>query len=90
MTRPGIEPWSPGPLANTLPTRQWANGKEKVVAANEEDHADSLLGQYWFQWKGARVNSAFCCQLLKKNSTYLINDTCTLFYMFVHTTIMYF
>ena len=21
MTRPGIEPWSPGPLANTLPTR---------------------------------------------------------------------
>ena len=24
MTRPGIEPMSPGPLENTLPTRQWA------------------------------------------------------------------
>ena len=24
MTRPGIEPWSPGPLANTQPLGQWA------------------------------------------------------------------
>ena len=23
MMRPGIEPWSPGPLANTLPIRPW-------------------------------------------------------------------
>ena len=27
MTRPGIEPKSPGPLVNTLPTNQWVSEK---------------------------------------------------------------
>ena len=41
MTWPGIEPWSPGPLANTLPTRNTI--KSKVIAARLEEKL--------FKWK---------------------------------------
>ena len=39
MTRPGIEPWSPGPLANTLPTKpmiQRFNQADMLYKENEK------------------------------------------------------
>ena len=34
MTRPGIEPRSPGPLANTLPTRPMSQEEEEGQVTN--------------------------------------------------------
>ena len=34
MTRPEIEPWSPGPLANTLPVSQWAGTLKDLKPAH--------------------------------------------------------
>ena len=37
MTRPGTEPWSPGSLANTVPTRQMSRlNNDEVICAVEE------------------------------------------------------
>ena len=48
---------------------------------SKEGHADNLLGHertitIEFFEKGATVNNASYCQLLRQNSTYLLNDPC--------------
>ena len=45
----------------------WLSGKEKVLgtAVNKKGDSDSHL--WYFQEKGANVNSASCCQLLRQN-----------------------
>ena len=40
MTQPGIEPWSPGPLANTLLT--WSMRKVKVIASKNCQHNERI------------------------------------------------
>ena len=39
MTRPGIEPWSPEPLANTLTARPMS-GKNYLIIYNAWNHLD--------------------------------------------------
>ena len=65
MTRPGIEPRSPGPLANTLPRGQWAGFRRwtigrsgergsgiSVLAARHDDDHDvvAVLVVSWNCW----------------------------------------
>ena len=49
MTRPGIEPWSLGPLANTLPTRSMSRTRSALI-----------VGIMWFIFisKSPRISSA--------------------------------
>ena len=44
MSWPGIEPKSPGPLANTLPTSQWE--VQSVYSTAPTDWAKHLIGSY--------------------------------------------
>ena len=78
--------------------------KKKVVGAavSKEGHTDCLLGHEetsycWFHLKGAGVNSASYCQLLKQNSPHLLNVpflalcvcvcvcVCVYMYIYIHT-----
>ena len=61
----------------------WLSGKEKVpgAAVSKEGHAYSLLGNEGpttidFLEKGATVNSASYCQVIRKTLPYLLNDPC--------------
>ena len=47
MTRPGIELGSPGPLANTLPTRPIISKAVKLATLVEGDPEDSLFNSYY-------------------------------------------
>ena len=48
MTRPGIEPRSPGLLVNTLPTRQWGSMcKLSFKLSKTENNIDILLYQIY-------------------------------------------
>ena len=57
----------------------WLSGKKKVLGAtvSKEGHANSLLGHERTNHlvslkKGATINSASYCQLLRQNSPYLL------------------
>ena len=76
MTRPRIEPWSPKPLANTLPT--WT-----MSQTNTESWLHYWSGYYptaemQLAYSTALTNWAFLsiAKSLGNISPYLLNDTC--------------
>ena len=59
--QPGIEPRSPRPLANTLPTSQlWSNQTKDVVVTLKKDNFFYGLVKYWkAEWKMGDIVNFF-------------------------------